>query len=231
MLLNEQIEKSITDYLYWDSRIDASDVDIEVWNGHVKIKGLVANDSARQGVEQDVATIPGVVSLDSHLAVKASSNSPILADEEIRENVERFVWANPNLDPSSIDVSVKEGFVTLAGTVDVYWKKLFVEQIADIRDVRGIINRLSVVPSENILDKEIAQDIIVAINKIAGGGTASVNVKVDRGRVTLSGPVPNWRVHRAVRKAAVSTPGVIDLDSNKLEIAELGAPEYRMSLR
>jgi hyperosmotically inducible protein len=231
MILNEQIEKSIIDYLYWDPRVDASDVDIEVRNGHVKIKGLVPNDGARQGVEQDVSAIPGVVSLESDLAVKPSPNLPILTDEEIQENVERFIWANPNIDPSTIDVSAKEGFVTLTGTVDVYWKKLFVEQIADVRDVRGIINRLSVVPSAGILDQEIAQDITGAINRIAGGGTASVDVKVDRGRVTLSGPVPNRRVHRAVRKAAVSTPGVIDLDSDELEIAELRSSEYQMSLR
>jgi osmotically-inducible protein OsmY len=230
MISSEQIEKRIIDYLYWDPRVDASDVDVNVLNGEVKIEGLVPDDTAIQKVEQQISSMPGVDSLDSDLAVEPSSDRPILTDEEIQETVECFLWATPILDQSRIGISVKDRIVTLKGTVEVYWKKLFAEKFADIRDVKGVINLLSVVPTDNILDQEIAQDVTAAINRIAGGGTGAVNVKVDRGEVSLSGPVPNWQVHRAVRKAAVSIPGVIDLESDKLEIAELSSPEYRMAL-
>lgn len=231
MNLDEQMEKNIINCLYWDPRVDASGIDVEVVNRKAKIKGAVANHSTCETVEKIVSATPGVLWVANKLAVRQPSDSWLSSDDEIEQKVERFLWADPNIDLSNIDVSVREGLVSLEGSVDVYWKKVLAEEIADIRGVSGTINKLSVVPPGSSFDQVIAEDIMSAIGRIVGKHVESVNVKVDHGKVTLAGSVPSWQEHRAVRKAAVCTAGVIELNSDKLNASEPCSTQYQMSER
>lgn len=68
------------------------------------------------------------------------------SDERIREDVCECLTYHPNVDASEIDVMVKDGEVTLTGTVVDRGSKRLAEDITeDVRGVRDVHNQLRVV--------------------------------------------------------------------------------------
>ena len=65
-------------------------------------------------------------------------------DELLREKVCELFLMNPDLDPGDIDVSVKDGVVTLEGSVHRREDRHLAEDLAhDISGVKDVINNLS----------------------------------------------------------------------------------------
>ncbi|MFO7796270.1 MAG: BON domain-containing protein [Promethearchaeati archaeon] len=211
----EKIKKDIVDQLYWDSRVDASEVEVEVDRSKVKLKGKVPNYSAKGAASADAWAINGVQEVDNFIDVEYPPSVSVPTDEEIKADIETSYELNLSLDAKDIDVSVTAGIVTLEGSVDAYWKKSRAESIASgVSGVLDIINKLTIVPSENFIDKEIAEDIIGSISRNFNVNAEKVDVKVEKGKVTLSGSVADWTAYRGVMDAAEFTAGVVDIDDN-----------------
>jgi osmotically-inducible protein OsmY len=65
--------KDILDPIYWDSRVDASDIFVEVRDGHVTLLGTVPSYTARLAVESEALIVSGVAHVDNRLTVVAES--------------------------------------------------------------------------------------------------------------------------------------------------------------
>jgi len=65
------------------------------------------------------------------------------SDERIREEINDRLTADDSLDASDIEVQVRQGEVTLSGTVPERWSKRHAEDIADeVSGVREVMNQL-----------------------------------------------------------------------------------------
>jgi osmotically-inducible protein OsmY len=137
------------------------------------------------------------------------------SDGEIQGNIMNyFIW-NPNIDSTNINVFVKNGTVTLEGFVDSYWQKILAEELAsDMEGVLGTVNKLSVVPSENIIDESIAKVIVSFLDRNPNIDIDSINVEVKDGVVILSGTVSNWAVYHDAINVASCTVGVVNVINN-----------------
>jgi osmotically-inducible protein OsmY len=109
-------------------------------------------------------------------------------------------------------VQVKSGQVTLSGSVDSYWKKARAEDlVGDCAGVIRIDNKLAIVPDPGLIDQDIANDIVAAIDRNAAVEADDVTVHVCDGFVTLSGVVPTYAARRAAHEAALYTGGVCNV--------------------
>jgi len=207
---DEEIKKNIVDQLYWDNRIDASKITVEVDQGVVMLSGTVPTYSARKRVHADAMTVPGVLSITDNTAVEYGSTA--LADEIIRSNIKKIIDWNPDVNAADMTVTVEKGWVVLEGAVETLWMKNQAEDvISNIGGVTGITNKLSVVPGKGILDEVIAKDIIEAMDRNVQVDVNSLNVKVDNGTVTLVGTVSTWSAYQAAYESALYTNGVTEI--------------------
>lgn len=208
---DEDIERDVVDTLYWDDRIDASDVIVEVDRGTVTLAGTVATPRQRDAAGTDARTVAGVVTVDNQIAVDETVSRP-LDDDEILAEISRTLVADPDIDAGAIDVSVDAGRVELTGSVDSYWKREVVEDlISGIIGVHTIEDKLAVTPEGNFVDEQIASDVVDALDRNREVDVRDMDVEVLEGRVTLSGQVPDWRARDAAYHAARFTPGVVDV--------------------
>lgn len=211
----EDIKKDVVDQLYWDSRVDAANVQVEVSNGCAVLTGNVPTIAARKAADEDAWLIQGVRVVDNRLNVEFPADMTVPSDDEIATKVADTLLWHPSIDSSDITPVVNKGGVTLKGSVSSYWQKLKVEEItSELSGVLAVTNELAVVPSEDITDQGIASAIVSALGRNAYIDPELVNVEVDGGVVTLTGEVPNVMAFRAAFDAARYTVGVTNVINN-----------------
>ena len=215
---SEEIKKDVVDQLYWDSRVDASDVDVEVVDAMVRLKGTVPDLPTMEAVRQNVWLVPGVRFVHNRLKVKHREGFDIPADGKIGEKVREILRWEPHLGTTNFDVSVISGWVTIKGTVDSYFKKSRASEVVrGLRGVLGVGNEIAVVPSHNPEDREIADNILAALDRNIHVGAESIDVQVRDGVVTLSGSVRHLPAFEAAQGTVEHTRGVIAV-KNQLTI-------------
>lgn len=215
----EDIRQDATEHILWDARVEGADIDVECdEHGNVALRGRAPSYLARQAAGQDALSIPGVRSVDNQVAVQSVSRGPRRSGEELRTVLRDLFALHPNLADQPVEVEVSDGTVALHGSVDAYWKKLRAEELAsDVAGVTKVRNTLTVVPSGNQLDRQVADDIQAALRRTGKTDPARVTIVVEGGRVTLSGTVASWEGYSAAHAAAKYTRGVVDL-TNELKI-------------
>jgi osmotically-inducible protein OsmY len=209
---DEQIKKTVVDMLYWDSRVDASDIHVEVTEGEVTLRGTVPSYAVKEAALFDTWKVPGVKKVNNNSFVKFPSTAKTLTDSEIEKSIKKQLEWNDSTSNENIHVTVKKGVVTLEGHVDAYWKTFRAQQI--ISDVIGVVdidNKLAVVPTETITDQVIATDIVNAMDRSYAVNTDDVNVEVEDGIVTLSGTMLTRASYDAALECAFNTFGVKDV--------------------
>lgn len=209
---DEQIKRAVVDMLYWDSRVDASDIHVEVTDGEVTLRGTVPSYAVKEAALFDTWKIPGVKKVNNNSFVRFPSTAKTLSDSEIETNItKQFGW-NDSTRNENIHVKVNKGEVVLEGHVDAYWKVFRAKQIAsDVMGVVDIENMLTVVPTEAVTDQVIATSIMDAVDRSYAVNVEDLDVKVKDGVVTLSGKLPTRAACEAALECAYNTHGVRDV--------------------
>ena len=202
------IARKVADQLYWDNRISAYNIKVDADDGNVVLTGTAPTNRARRIAEKDALDVSGVVSVDNQIVLEDA----VPTDRQIKVDIEQILEDNPDINASSIHVSVDKGAVTLEGSVDAYWKKMIAEELISMMPhVYALFNKLSVVPTKAVNDKIIAATIVDAMDRNKWIDIHWVTVKVEKGIVTLAGKVPNWAAYHGASNAATYTAGVVDV--------------------
>jgi osmotically-inducible protein OsmY len=127
-------------------------------------------------------------------------------DLSLREEVERELGWEPIVRSAEIGVAVKEGVVTLMGTVESYSAKRAAEHAASrVRGVKAVSSQLEVQPRDlaERTDADIAWAAanVLAWNTLVPSGR--VHVQVSNGYITLEGSV-DWRFQKTAAEDAVA---------------------------
>ncbi|HEY3746525.1 MAG TPA: BON domain-containing protein [Gemmatimonadaceae bacterium] len=132
-------------------------------------------------------------------------------DSELQRDLEDELRWDPSFENDDIAVSVRDGVVTLAGYVKSYLDKWQAERVASrVKGVKAIANDLSVkLPSSSERpDPDVARAALDALKWNIAVPANRIQVKVDKGWVTLEGDV-DWNFQReAAARAVRSLTGV-----------------------
>jgi osmotically-inducible protein OsmY len=210
---DEQIKKDVIDQLVWDDRTDASKISVEVSNGTVTLRGEVPTYLSRSSAESDAVGVIGVTSVRNQLVVSYPPIKRFPTDADIEGTILKRLSADPDLDLLDLEAKVDAGFVTLKGTVDAFWKKYHAESLVESEaGVISIENHIAVVPSDDFLDKEIANDIVDSLERKTIVDAEEIHVRVKEGDVTLTGTIPSYAARQAVYESALYTSGVKSIE-------------------
>ena len=122
------------------------------------------------------------------------------------------------LNAAEIGVTVKDGVVTLTGTVDSYSKKSEAEDATkNVAGVKAVVEQINIKSNDGWAkkdDNEIATEVVNALKWNWQVPADKVTVKVERGWVTLAGELP-WNYQKATAQAAVKNLlGVTGVSNN-----------------
>jgi osmotically-inducible protein OsmY len=211
----EEIKREVYSQLVWDTRVNESDIDVEVKDGKVVLKGLVPTYLDLWEAEDDAYAVEGVRYVENRLKVSPPPNFPVPGDGDIASKLGSLLEWNPNIDARDIDISVERGLVTLRGSVDSIWQKYNAGRIAeDVYGVMGVNNELKVEPAAPVTDEDIRTDVISSLIRNSFIDAGMVYVYVKNCVVTLSGTVHDYYAYRTAEDISRYTRGVVDVNNN-----------------
>ena len=139
------IEANLRAALRADPRIPAPDeIAIGASEGGVTLRGTVGSFGQRRAALELASETEGVADVIDELQVRLLDDHR-RSDAEIRgAALQRLMW-NVEIPSESVDVKVRDGWVTLTGDVDFQFQsnEAFAE-VARLRGVVGVVNQIRV---------------------------------------------------------------------------------------
>lgn len=142
------------------------------------------------------------------------------SDTQIKDDVAAELAFEPAIDATRVGVAVKDGVVTLSGTLGTYMQKWAVERaVRRVAGVRGIAVDLevSLAPGHKRDDTDIAAAALQALRWHTLVPSENVQVEVEDGWITLNGHVEWGYQSRAAEHAVQSLTGVRGV-TNQIEV-------------
>ena len=199
--------------LKWDPKISsASDVGVAVKDGVVTLSGFVPSFWEKDAAEKAVKRVYGVRGMANDIEVKLFWQR---TDPEIARDAVHELESHVSIPADRIKVTVKDGWVTLEGTVDwEYQKSLAQSAMKKLKGVSGVTNKIQVTPKASAA--EVKSKIEEALRRSAELDARRITVEIEGSTVKLYGSVSSWAERDEAERAAWSAPGTTMVENHIL---------------
>ena len=196
----------VNDELFWDPKVDNAAIAVSAKDGNVTLRGTVGSLREKREAYKAAQRVFGVISVDNQLQVRLLTDLGRL-DADIRGDILQALMLD-SLVPKTVDASVTDGYVTLAGTVNWQYERDEAEFVAsNIVGALDVFNTIEIKhPAPHAAD--VQDSINKAFKRNAAVDANELTVSTDNGTVTIKGTVGSWAEHDEAIDAAWAAPGV-----------------------
>lgn len=147
MRTDQQIQHDIEEGLRRDPDLDAADVAVKVNEGIVTLTGFASSIHDKNQAETAAMRVPGVHGIANDITVRLSAEEQRLDSQIVRDAVRAIAADQPDF-AERIQVIVRDGHVTLQGSVEAQWQRQRAESV--VRAIGGVTmvsNLIAIHPS------------------------------------------------------------------------------------
>jgi osmotically-inducible protein OsmY len=205
---DKDLERDVREELASDPRVDEKAIAVSAKGGVVTLSGSVPTYAAKVAAYHDAERVGGVSVLVEHMDVSLP-DMHARSDADLAKAVADALRWDVEVPDGKIKTSVRDGWVTLEGTVDWQYQRLAADgAVRYLIGVKGVTNLIAVSPSSNKLI-DVKQHIKAALTRSAEADAQRITVDIgDGGKVTLRGTVHSWSEREEAVRAAWATQGV-----------------------
>ena len=217
------ITSAVESELLSDEDVSPNPIDVAASHGVVTLSGSAGDLLARRRAVRIAESTRGVLGVVDDIAVAPVSRP----DEAIREDVVTALHRDPATESYPVTVAVKDGVVTLTGSVGSWAEGQLAARIAEeVRGVKDVDNGLAINYAAKRTDAEIAADITDALDWDVLLNGYFIKPVVQNGRVMLGGAVGSvMERSRAIEDTWVN--GVVAVDATNLKVEPWAREEVR----
>jgi len=202
------IQRDILRELDWDPVVKRTDVGVEVDRGVVTLTGWVDSYNKKMIAELAAQRVKGVRAVANDISVKKHTTR---TDTDIARAVAEAIESNSAVPRDRIEITVKNGKVTLQGEVDWdFERQAAIQTVHHIKGVRGMVNLITL-KQPRVSPAELKNAIEQALIRNAEVDASRIDVTVDGPYVTLTGTVRSVAEKRAAEAAAWRANGVTEV--------------------
>jgi osmotically-inducible protein OsmY len=202
-----QIHHDVLEELKWDSRVDETEVGVQVASGVVTLTGTVPSWAKRLAAQEAARRVIGVLDVANDITVKVPGGL-VRTDTEIAQAVRQALQWDVFVPDDKITSTVTDGWVTLEGAVERTGERNDAERaVRNLTGVKVVVNRITV-KSAKPMAEDVRRAVEQALERRAEREARRIRVDVKDGTVTLTGAVHSWAERKSVVAAARFTRGV-----------------------
>ncbi len=208
---DSQLKLDVQNELKWDSRVDETDIGIQVRQGIVTLVGTVDVYAKKIASREAAHRVHGVLDVVDELQVKVPGIGG-RTDMDIARAVRTALEWDAFVPDENVKSTVSLGIVTLEGTVPTWSQRADAERaVRGLAGVRGIINQIGVT-TQTIDSLKLKTEIETALERQAEREARRIGISVKDGVVTLTGRIHSWTEKNAVDRVVGFAPGVRRVD-------------------
>jgi len=210
-MTDRSLRQFVVEELDFEPSVDAEHIGVAVDNGIVTLSGHVKTFAEKLAAMAAVRRVKGVRGIAEEMEVRFP-NEKKTSDDQIAKRAADIIQWNSVVPQNTIEITVRNGWVTLSGHVDWWYQKTAAENaVRKLSGVSGVINNITIRPHIQPID--VKRKIEDAFKRRAELDSEAIRVAVsDGGKITLQGTVHDWREQIAAVSAAWSAPGVVSVD-------------------
>ncbi|HEY6957519.1 MAG TPA: BON domain-containing protein [Candidatus Limnocylindria bacterium] len=202
-----QIRRDTLDELERHWRFKPAEIGVEVDSGVVTLSGTVTSYAKLLAAADVASTIAGVKGVANELVVRVPGLG-VPSDAEIAASVATALRVDPDVNEDAVEIVVRDGIVTLKGTVGYWYQRNAAEEGAGrIAGVVSVKNAIRVIPPTRT-DAELKDEIERSLRRRVPLAVERIRVSVTDGVVTLRGNVEFYSDRVQAEKSAWMTEGV-----------------------
>lgn len=202
-----EIKQAVLRELKWDTRVDETDIGVEVDAGVVTLTGTVGSWGKLMAAREAAHRVAGVLDVANDVRVKVPGGAD-RDDTDIAHAVRRALEWDVLVPDASIRSTVSSGWVTLEGSVDFWSQREDAERaVRNLAGVTGVSNRIEI-SAPKVMAHDVRRSIEDALERQAEREAHRVELAVRDGVVSISGRVRSLAEKQAVIGAARGTRGV-----------------------
>ena len=208
---DSQIKTDVLNELKWDSRVDETDVGVQVKEGIITLVGSVDVYAKKIAAREAAHRVHGVLDVVDELQVKVAGVGGA-TDTDIARAVRDALEWDAFVPDEKISSTVSLGIVTLEGVVPTWSQRADADRVVrGLTGVRGVINQITVM-AKAVDSSRIKADIEDALERQAEREARRIGVSVKDGVVMLTGRVRSWVEKDTIDRVVGFAPGVRRVD-------------------
>lgn len=212
MKTDAQLHQDIRQALDWEPSLNPTHIDVAVRDGVVTLTGFVTSLTEKWTTEHIVKSVSGVKAVADDLEVRLPTENERTDSDIARAAVTALEW-NTSVPHDRIAVTVRNGWITLDGSVDwPYQKTVAEEAVRPLMGVKGVTNALVVQPKVEATD--ISAKIAEAFKRNAALEAQKIWVEAAGNKIILRGNLHSWIERAEAERIAASAPGVAEVENH-----------------
>lgn len=206
----ETLRDDVMAELDTDPLVEAKRIGVTAEDGLVTLRGTVPTLAQKWAAEEAAKRVKGVRAVVEDLDVDLPAMH-LRDDADIARAASGALYWDTLL-PATIQIVVKDGYVTLSGEVQWNYQREEAEDVVRrLAGIRGISNMIEI--RQAVAAKNIRGEIDEVFKRDAHLDAQAISIAVHGSKVTLSGKVHSWYERNEASRAAWSIRGVTAVDN------------------